>query len=101
MDAGSLQPAHRLLVDLRCYPREVVFRTCYAFTDRCYVWLERAADEHIAVSLTPRAGPAADNLPGDFGNALIEFALRAQIARETASVRDSLMQAAMAGLGRP
>ncbi len=99
--ADGLMPAHRLLVDARCYTREVVFRTCYAFTDRCYVWLERVDDDQIAVSLTPRAGAAAtDNLAGDFGNALIDFALRAQISRDTAAIRDSLMQAAMAGLGR-
>jgi len=92
-------PAHRLTVDLRCYPREVLFRTCYAFTDRCYIWLEPADDGRVAVSLTPKDDRIAiERLPGEFGNALIDYALRAQIAEDTAGLRDSLVRTAVQGL---
>lgn len=97
----SLEPAHRLIVDLRCYPREVLFRTCYAFTDHCYIWLEPVDDDRLAVALTPKDNRmATERLPGEFGNALIDYALRAQIAQETAGLRDSLMRAAVEGLSR-
>ena len=96
-----LEPARRLIVDLRCYPREVLFRTCYAFTDRCYIWLEPVDDDRLAVALTPKDNQiVTERLPGEFGNSLIDFALRAQIAQETAGLRDSLMRAAVEGLSR-
>jgi His-Xaa-Ser system protein HxsD len=94
-----LTPAHRLIVDARCFPTKVLYRTCYAFTDRCYIWLEAVDNDRMAVSLTPKDDQiAVEQLPGEFGNALIDYALRAQIAQETAGLRDSLVSAAMTGL---
>lgn len=94
----SLAPSHRLIVDVHCYPREVLFRTCYAFTDRCYIWLEPVDDDRVAVSLTSKDDRiVVEWLPGEFGNALIDYALRSRIAQETAGPRDSLVRAAVRG----
>ena len=51
----SLVPPHRLVMDLRRYLKTVLFRTCYAFTDPCYISLESVGGERTAVSLTPKA----------------------------------------------
>ena len=91
--------AHRLSVDVRCYPREVSFRTSHVFTDRCYFWLEPVGDERAAGSLTPRDDRmVVERRPGEFGNALIDYALRAQITQEAAGLRDSLVDAAVQGV---
>lgn len=90
---------YRLAVDVRCYPREVPFRTCYAITDRWCIWLEPVDDGRVAVSLTPKDQRIAiELLLGELGNAPIDYALRAQIARETAGLYDSLVPTAVHGL---
>lgn len=91
--------AHRLIVDMRCYPREVSFRTCYVFTDRCYLCLEPVGDERTAASLTPQDDRmVVERRPEEFGNAMIDYALRAQITQETAGLRDRLVGAAVQGV---
>lgn len=33
-----------LIVDTTLYPEEALFRACYLFTDRCYLFLERSGE---------------------------------------------------------
>jgi His-Xaa-Ser system protein HxsD len=96
--AAVLAAEANFAVDLRCYPLRVVYRSCYAFTDRAYLWLEFKDVENILVSIarkTPDENVGA--LVGEFANALVDYALRDQIAAETATVRDALVQAALGG----
>jgi hypothetical protein len=55
----SFVQAHRLVVDVRCYPREVLFRTCSTYTDRWYIWLGPVDDERAPVSPRPKADRVA------------------------------------------
>jgi len=87
----------RVPVSTSCYPPEVVFRTCYAFTDRAYLWLEPGADGTIVVSITRKSTETnLEVLVGEFANALVDYALRRQVSQETRAVRDTIVRAALA-----
>lgn len=92
-----LAAERRVPVPTSCYPAEVIFRTCYAFTDRAYLWLEPGVEGEIVVSITRKSVETdLDAVIGEFANALIDYGLRRQIGQETHGVRDAIIGAALA-----
>ena len=94
----SAEGALRLSVDLGVYPLEAVLRTCYLFTDRCYLFL--APEEEggaIRVEFSAKS-PSADlsAVAGEFGNELLNQRLRLEIARETRPIRELIVAQAFA-----
>jgi His-Xaa-Ser system protein HxsD len=86
-----------LLVDRNIYPEEVIFRTCYLFTDRCYLFLEPASDSRIKVRFRKRRQSVAlERVVGDFGNELINQRVRHTIAVETRAIRELIVTQAFA-----
>jgi His-Xaa-Ser system protein HxsD len=99
MEAGRSQESNEItiVVSSRLYPREVIYRVCYQFTDHCYLWLEPQQDGDICVRITPKTKPLlADRIRGEFGNALIDHAVRWSVAQETAKIREVLVSTALA-----
>ncbi|CAO3358068.1 His-Xaa-Ser system protein HxsD [Azospirillum melinis] len=91
-----------LSVDMAIFPREVVLRTCYAFTDRCHCWLESEDGARILVGFRLKTSSAdADAIRGEFGNALIDFGLRASIEEKTRAVREAIVSAALTEASAP
>lgn len=83
-------------IDTAIFPREVVLRTCYAFTDRCHCWLESEDGMRILVGFRLKDPLAErDAIKGEFGNALIDFGLRASIEEKTRAVREAIVSAAL------
>ena len=79
------------------YPLEVIYRVCYHFTDRFYLWLAPQENGDIGVQITPKAeAMIADHIWGEFGNALLDYAVRWSVAQETAKIRDIIVSAALA-----
>lgn len=91
-----------LLVHRDLYPNDVLFGTAFAFLDRCYVHLDVADDDRVAVRLAPRPGTpfAAAELAGEFGNELVNQALRHKLSRQTEKVRTMIIGRAI-GLAQP
>jgi His-Xaa-Ser system protein HxsD len=86
-----------LLVDQGVYSREALLRTCYWFTDRCYVFITRPDSGHYAVKLTQKPGaPALETVAGEFANALLDWQVRLDIQRETADLRELIVAKAFA-----
>jgi len=86
-----------LVVDLSIFPEEVVLKACYAFTGRAYLQVSRLSESQVRVEVRPQAGhvlPAA--LAGEFGNELIDQRIRADLARETAQIREIIVAQAFA-----
>lgn len=82
----------RLFVDTRLYPEEVVFRTCYLFTDRCYLFLTtRQPDEVIVEFRQRKRGTVADEIIGDFCNELVNQRVRYDLSRETRAIRELIV----------
>lgn len=80
------------------YPRVAVYRTCYQFTDRAYLWLEPVL-EGVRVLAAAKAGaaPLDDAFIGEFRNSLIDHAVRHTVAERTRSIREQLIAAALIG----
>jgi His-Xaa-Ser system protein HxsD len=81
-----------LLVDETLYGRGAVLRTCYVFTDRCYVFISRHDSERLSVRLTAKAGCGDfQAVAGEFSNTLLDYQLREEIARETVTLRELIV----------
>lgn len=87
-----------LEVDTAIYSLEVLFRVCYAFTDRCYLFLEPATkDTSVVVRITDKKPDLdLDTVAGEFSNALIDERVRRDIATETMSIRELIVAQAFA-----
>ena len=87
-----------LEVDTAIYSLEALFRVCYSFTDRCYLFLEPATkDTSVVVQITSKR-PDVDlnTIAGEFSNALIDERVRRYIATETMSIRELIVAQAFA-----
>jgi His-Xaa-Ser system protein HxsD len=86
-----------LLVDESVYSREALLRTCYWFTDRCYLFVSRPSSGEFSVRIRAKTdGKALDTISGDFENALIDQQVRQDIERETARLRELIVAKAFA-----
>jgi His-Xaa-Ser system protein HxsD len=87
-----------LEVNTGIYSVEALFRVCYAFTDRCYLFLEpRAEEAMVGVRITAKNFDSDLTLiAGEFSNALIDERLRRDIAAETMSIRELIVAQAFA-----
>jgi len=93
VDSGGVT----LLVDESVYSREALLRTCYWFTDRCYLFVSRTDSGVFSVRIRAKAdGKALDTISGDFENALIDQQVRQDITRETARLRELIVAKAFA-----
>lgn len=90
-------PNVRIEVDTRVYPLRVIYQVCYLFTGEHFLWILPQGENAIRVEVTPKS-PDADihRIKGEFGNALIDFALRDQIHQETRTIREVLVSSALA-----
>ena len=85
---GELQ----LTVDTNLYGHEALFRSCYAFTDRCYLFLrEQGADKVVVVFRRRQSPKTLESLVADFANDLIDQRLRVSIANETKVIREMIV----------
>jgi His-Xaa-Ser system protein HxsD len=94
---GSVEGERQLTVELQLYGREGLLRACYAFTDRCYLFLREAGPLSVSVIFRKRQSPKTlDSLVEEFANELINHSLRAQLAAETKTVREMIVAQAFA-----
>ena len=94
------ETALALTVDETIYSREAVLRTCYWFTDRCYLFVSRSAPDCLTVSVRAKPGRLAlDAVAGEFANALLDQQVRLDIERETRTVRELIVAKAFAESG--
>jgi His-Xaa-Ser system protein HxsD len=92
-----VQGERQLTVDLSLYGEEGLFRACYAFTDRCFLFLRDAGPSKVTVVFRKRQSPKTlDALIEEFANELVSQRLRAQLAAETKSVREMIVAQAFA-----
>lgn len=89
-----------LATDLSIYSVSAVLKTAYKFTDRCYVFVTRAAElpEQLLVVLSPKDadGRVDDALMGQFSNELIDQRLREMLEGEFGHLRTLIVAQAFA-----
>lgn len=83
----------RLAIDTALYPETSIFRTCYLFTDRAYLYLRAGKKSEIIVEF--RAKKNTDipmrAIVGEFGNELLNQRIRLDLAAETRQIRELIV----------
>jgi His-Xaa-Ser system protein HxsD len=88
--------------DESLYPKDAIYGAAYVFIDRCYVHLDRAADQRVRVTLRGKAaGADSKALAGEFQNELLGQAWRRQIVEENRSYIESITSRALGGAAGP
>jgi len=83
-----------LVVDESLYPLDAIYGAAYLFVDRCWIFLDRAADQKVQVRLKPKADSSPDilaALAGEFANELLNQVLRVRIGDSTRKIREYYM----------
>lgn len=84
-----------LQIDDAVYSDPVVTKAAYWFTDRCYIDIHRSEmGGLVAVIRGKDGGCDLMAVAGEFCNALVDFALRARVAAETADIQEALLRRA-------
>jgi His-Xaa-Ser system protein HxsD len=94
----------RYPVDTNLYTKEALFRACYQFTDRCYLFLEQSDGDTVTVEFRKREAEAKlQDVVGSFANELINQRVRSDLSRETQAIRELIVAQAFsdADLGEP
>jgi His-Xaa-Ser system protein HxsD len=82
----------RLTVNTQLYPETAVFRTCYLFTDRSYIYLRTEKPQEIIVEFQAKRNiEDLNSVVGDFGNELINQRIRLELATETQQIREMIV----------
>jgi His-Xaa-Ser system protein HxsD len=106
VSADLASGAVHLRVDVAIHPLSAVYAAAYVFLDRCFVLLDKPAEQQLRVTLAPRK-PGADDaalraLVGEFSNELLSAAWRQQIAQDNRAVIEMVTaQAIAAAMGAP
>jgi His-Xaa-Ser system protein HxsD len=98
-----VEGAASIELDEGLYPKDAVYGAAYTFIDRCYVHLDRAADQRIRVTLRRKPGVTTelDALSGDFQNELLAQAWRRRIVEENRGFIEAITTKALAGAAGP
>jgi His-Xaa-Ser system protein HxsD len=86
-----------LIVEESIYSKDALLRTCYWFTDRCYLFISRLGPNQFSVRIRAKSrGLPLESISGEFENALLDQQLRQDIDRETARLRELIVAKAFA-----
>jgi His-Xaa-Ser system protein HxsD len=85
-------------IDTAIYSLNALFRVCYAFTDKCYIYLRHEEGSSVIKVMLTRKAPDCDlaSIAGEFSNELINQRVRLQIASETRVIRELIVAQAFA-----
>jgi len=80
-------------IDPGLYSEAAIYKAAYWFTDRYYVFLDRAQEGRIVVELRAKETSGGDLriACAEFCNALIDFRVRDIVAKETMPIREALV----------
>ena len=86
-----------IAVDTQLYALPALFRTCYLFTDQCYLFVTPPNGSVVTVEFRSRPnGGSVDDVVGRFGNELIQQQVRLTLAEETRELRNLIVTQAFA-----
>lgn len=88
-----------LEIDLTVYSLQVILRSAYKLTDRCYVFAARSTErpDHLVVTLgTKLSQVSCRELAGGFANELLDQQIREHLAKEAGAIRELIVAQAFA-----
>ena len=77
------------------YSRNVLFKTCYKFTDIAYVHLD-SDDEDFIVTISPKDSTDKSDFELEFSNQMIEEVNREIVTEQTKNIRQILLARSLA-----
>jgi His-Xaa-Ser system protein HxsD len=90
---GCLQ----LTLSSTLYPDTAIFRTCYLFTDKCFIFLRPNGSNELLVEFRAKGNPEdLDRVVGEFGNELVDQRVRCALEGETQRIRELIVTQAFA-----
>jgi His-Xaa-Ser system protein HxsD len=96
------QGAVELEFDTAFYPMDAVYGAAYIFIERCYLHLDRIAEQRVKVALKAKLpGASSEALAGDFQNEILGQAWRRQIVEENRPLIETITSTALAGAAGP
>lgn len=79
-------------LDTLTYPERAIFRACYLFTDRTYIYLRSETPNEVIVEFRAKKdNQDVDSVVGEFGNELISQRIRLELAAETQKIREMIV----------
>jgi His-Xaa-Ser system protein HxsD len=84
-----------LSLDLDLYSKKTLFRCCYKFTDRLYVYIEKNQNS-LSIYLTAKNDSLdLNDIVGEFSNELLDQELRTLVLDDTKTIRDTMVTRAL------
>jgi His-Xaa-Ser system protein HxsD len=83
-----------LRVDTRLYSKTSLFKSCYKFTDKCYIFLSLdEGDQTIIITVLSPKSDSVDlsQLGGEFFNELLDQQVRKTLSQETDELRNLIV----------
>jgi len=90
---SQIEEAH-FKADSAIYSKASVFRACYKFTDRAYLFLSRPDDDSNTIVITIKAKKSGDDpniLIQEFCNELIDQGVRESLEKEFGVIRNLIV----------
>jgi His-Xaa-Ser system protein HxsD len=84
--------------DTEVYSKEVIFKTCYAFIDRMYIYLDKTGKNSIEVSLRGKKilkSQALEKMKGEFFNELLNTLVREDIVKKNKKIVEYIVGGAI------
>jgi len=83
-----------LTLDFSLYSKKTLFRTCYKFTDKAFVYI-KFDDNAYKVFLTSKNDTIDTKLTEEFTNELLDQELRELVLEDTKKIRDAIVTRAL------
>ena len=77
------------------YSRNVLFKTCYKFTDNAYIHLD-SDDQYYIVNISPKNSTDMTDYEWEFSNQIIEEVNREIVVEQTKNIRQILLARSLA-----
>jgi len=90
-DAGVLL----VKVDMKIFSMDVLLKTAYWYTDRCYLHLQYSGEDLVEARFKPKPGTSLDNLPERFMNDLLIQSLQERVSKESEPFRNLILAHAL------
>lgn len=81
-----------LTLDTVLYPEAAIFRTCYLYTDRTYIYMRTERANELIIEFRAKRGKEdLASVVGEFGNELINQRIRLELSSETQQIREMIV----------
>ena len=84
-----------LYINPELYPLDVIYSAAYVFLDRAYVRFDGDPKKEVLVKLKPKQQLDLENLGGEFGNELVNYAFYKIQGEKTKKIRNMIIERAL------